>query len=135
MCLTLSKKFYLILLFWVRYKITRWNRRRYSNSKNRWISTLRQHVSSNTAISNRCLAVDHWKRLLFRHTSQSSQLSVWRSISNKQFTAWAINLHKYWRRLNLLNEKCFKWIIENDQDDQRKESKFDEELQWLSRCN
>jgi hypothetical protein len=47
MCLTLSKKFYLILLFWVRYKITHWNRKRYSNSKNRWILILQNSLCIN----------------------------------------------------------------------------------------
>jgi hypothetical protein len=135
MCLTLSKKFYFILLFWVRYKIIHWNRKRYLNSKNRWISILRQHVSSDAAISNRCIAVNHWKRFLLWYTSQSSKFSIWRSISNKQFAAWTINLSKYWERLNLLNKKCSRQAIENDQDDQEKESKFNEELQRLNRCN
>ncbi len=55
MCSTLSKKFYLILLFWVQYKITHriesnriWNRRRrrrkrYSNSKNHRIKISETH--------------------------------------------------------------------------------------------
>ncbi len=150
MCLTISKKFYLILLFWVRYKITHRIeskleiedvvvendtriRRVIESQFLKFI--LHQHVSSDAATSNRCLAVDHWKRFLLWHTSQSSQLSIWRSISNEQFTTWAINLHRYWERFNLLNEECFRQAIENDQNDQEKESKFDKELQWSDRCN
>ncbi len=150
MCLTISKKFYLILLFWVRYKITHRIeskleiedvvvendtriRRVIESQFLKFI--LHQHVSSDAATSNRCLAVDDCKRFLLWHTSQSSQLSIWRSISNEQFTTWAINLHRYWERFNLLNEECFRQAIENDQNDQEKESKFDKELQWSDRCN
>jgi hypothetical protein len=52
MCLTLSKKSYIFLLFWVRYKIThrietrnrrRRRRRRYSNSKNHRITISETH--------------------------------------------------------------------------------------------
>ncbi len=53
MCLTLSKKFYLILLFWVRYKITHWNRRRYSNSKNHRISILKELETDSAFIMSR----------------------------------------------------------------------------------
>jgi hypothetical protein len=150
MCLTLSKKFYFILLFWMWYKITHRIESKFeiedvvveNDTRIRRIIesqflkfTLHQHVSSDTVISNRCLAVDHWKRFLLWYTSQSSQLFIWRLISNEQFTTWAINLHKYWKRLNLLNEECFKQVIEDDQNDQEKESKFDKELQWSNRCN
>jgi hypothetical protein len=86
MCLTLSKKFHFIMLFWVRYKITRrieskleiedvvveddTRTRRIIESQFLKLILHQQHVSSDAVI--RRISVDHWERHLLECTRESS---------------------------------------------------------------
>jgi hypothetical protein len=86
MCLTLSKKFYFIMLFWVRYKITHRIEskleiedvvveddiriRRIIESQFLKLTLHQQHVSFDAIIKR--ISVDHWERHLFECTRELS---------------------------------------------------------------
>ncbi len=79
------------------------------------------HVSWNAITLNRCIAVDHWERHLFECTRETSQLYVQHFAHHEKFTAEEFDFYWHFEELDLLNDKRFDSLAENDSANQRRD--------------